>query len=108
MFSPFNYTPGFCSYFPFSVPIIVCPISSILFLFVLQIRLLIHLPMATDEKIAELFQLYQVLLGLEYHGYKLVHSRPVPGTNYFIYNEQHNTQSEVATKYETVWLKGEV
>ncbi|MPC86056.1 hypothetical protein E2C01_080868 [Portunus trituberculatus] len=45
--------------------------------------------------------MYHLLLGLEYYGYRLVHSRPIPGSTYSI----HNLQIQVATKYETVWIR---
>ncbi|KAK8393013.1 hypothetical protein O3P69_013211 [Scylla paramamosain] len=66
-----------------------------------QIRLLLHLPYATDDHFKDLESLYHLLLGLEYYGYRLVHSRPIPDSIYII----HNLQRHVATKYETVWIR---
>ncbi|XP_045110753.1 methyltransferase-like protein 24 [Portunus trituberculatus] len=66
-----------------------------------QIRLLLHLPYATDDHFKDLEGMYHLLLGLEYYGYRLVHSRPIPGSTYSI----HNLQIQVATKYETVWIR---
>ncbi|XP_042206167.1 uncharacterized protein LOC121855339 [Homarus americanus] len=66
-----------------------------------QIRLLLHLPMATDEYLTYLDDAYRLLLGLEYYGYHLLYSRPIPGTTYVHYN----LDRVVATKYETVWIR---
>lgn len=42
-----------------------------------------------------------MLIGLEYYGFKLVYSRPLPDTQYYhAYFERH-----LYTKYETVWIR---
>lgn len=51
-----------------------------------QIRLLLHLPLATDNNLEQLEELYHLLVGLEYYGYRLVYSRPLPGHTYTHYN----------------------
>ncbi|XP_069191384.1 probable methyltransferase-like protein 24 [Procambarus clarkii] len=66
-----------------------------------QIRLLLHLPLATDEHLSSLDDKYRLLLGLEYYGYRLLHSRVIPGTTYLHFN----LDRVVATKYETVWIR---
>ncbi|XP_068200494.1 uncharacterized protein [Palaemon carinicauda] len=69
--------------------------------YIKQLRLLLHLPLGNDDSISELLEKYKLLLGLEYYGYKLLYSRPIPGTTYF----HLNLDKEVATKYETVWVR---
>lgn len=66
-----------------------------------QIRMLLHLPLAKDENLSALDDMYRLLLGLEYHGYRLLYSRLIPGTSYVHYNMDR----VVGTKYETVWLR---
>ncbi|XP_037783626.1 uncharacterized protein LOC119579814 [Penaeus monodon] len=66
-----------------------------------QVRLLLHLPPATDENLQRLNEMYRMLIGLEYYGFKLVYSRPLPDTQYYhAYFERH-----LYTKYETVWIR---
>ncbi|ROT65670.1 hypothetical protein C7M84_016351 [Penaeus vannamei] len=66
-----------------------------------QVRLLLHLPPANDENLQTLTEMYRMLIGLEYYGYKLVYSRPLPDTQYYhAYFER-----ELYTKYETVWIR---
>ncbi|XP_064117470.1 uncharacterized protein LOC135222949 [Macrobrachium nipponense] len=69
--------------------------------YIKQLRLLLHLPIANDDNISDLLEKYRLLLGLEYYGYKLLYSRPIPGTLYY----HLNLDMEVATKYETVWVR---
>lgn len=66
-----------------------------------QLRLLLHLPLANDQNLDKLNEMYRLLLGLEYYGYTLLYSRPIPGTIYFHYNLDRN----LASKYETVWVR---
>ncbi|KAK4316391.1 hypothetical protein Pmani_012441 [Petrolisthes manimaculis] len=66
-----------------------------------QIRLLLHLPLATDDNLGHLEELYRLLVGLEYYGYHLVYSRPIPGYTY----NHYTFDRVIATKYETVWVK---
>ncbi|XP_042890921.1 methyltransferase-like protein 24 [Penaeus japonicus] len=66
-----------------------------------QVRLLLHLPPATDGNLQQLVDMYRMLIGLEYYDFKLVYTRPIPDTQYYhAYFERY-----LYTKYETVWIR---
>ncbi|XP_076031859.1 uncharacterized protein LOC143019761 [Oratosquilla oratoria] len=68
-----------------------------------QIRLLIHLPPIVGDTVFPFFkEKYQLLIGLEYYGFKVMFSRPVPNSTYY----HEDMKMTLATKYEVVWLKG--
>ncbi|CAL4152379.1 unnamed protein product [Meganyctiphanes norvegica] len=69
--------------------------------YIKQIRLLVHLPLATIDAVHELEEIYKLFMGMPYYGYHIVYSRPIPGTTY-----THATFGrDFASKYEVVWIK---